>query len=166
MKRIAPATVLTAIVYVSLIGLVILAFAAQQSRITTADARYDKLFAAYSQLSHDCAIAADCVTTTPAPGAVKGPVGPEGSIGPRGFPGTQGNTGSPGARGTRGPAGPAGKDGAQGAAGAPGSNGTDGRDGADGKPPTGWTYVDALGISHTCSKSEPFDPASPTYTCD
>jgi hypothetical protein len=47
----------------------------------------------------------------------------------------------------------------------PGSDGKDGSDGQDGQPPVSWTYTDALGMQHTCTRTDPFDPASPTYAC-
>jgi pilus assembly protein FimV len=74
--------------------------------------------------------------------------------------GAAGATGSPGAAGTNGTDGAPGKDGAAGAPGAPG---------ADGQPPSSWTYTttDVLGntTTHQCTRSDPFDPAAPTYSC-
>lgn len=89
----------------------------------------------------------------------------------------------------RGPAGPSGPSGASGApgqnataeqvadavssycgahnqcAGPTGPPGADGASGAAGQPPYSWTYTDALGIQHACTRASPFDPAAPTYTC-
>lgn len=50
-----------------------------------------------------------------------------------------------------------------------GANGADGAPGADGQPPLSWTfpYTDELGktTTYTCTRSDPFDPSAPTYTC-
>lgn len=58
-----------------------------------------------------------------------------------------------------------GQDGADGADGQDGIDGQDGRDGAPGPPPAGFTFVDDLGRTQTCTR----DPGSPdeaaTYTC-
>lgn len=93
-----------------------------------------------------------------APGLL-GPAGPVGPVGAQGSPGTAGEQGEPGLTGPQGdtgPAGPAGQDGAQGPAGPAG---------ADGRPPVSWTYTDALGMLHTCTRSND-DDTSPTYACD
>jgi hypothetical protein len=57
-----------------------------------------------------------------------------------------------GPAGADGPSGPPGPSGDQGAAGPPGS------------PPAGWTYTDALGLQHTCTRDNS-DDSSPTYNC-
>jgi len=117
------------------------------------------------------------------PGAT-GAQGERGATGPQGEQGPAGATGNQGVIGPTGPTGPPGADGANGADGAagppgaaarglPGQDGTDGAagadgapgsDGQDGRPPTSWTYTDALGLEHTCTRSN-VDDASPTYTC-
>jgi uncharacterized protein HemX len=38
--------------------------------------------------------------------------------------------------------------------------------GQNGQPPVSWTYTDALGFSHTCGRTDPFDASAPTYTCN
>jgi hypothetical protein len=65
-------------------------------------------------------------------------------------------------QGPAGASGAAGQNGTDGAAGAPGAAGTDGHDGA---PPVAWTYTDPIGMQHTCTRTDPFDPAAPTYQC-
>lgn len=59
-----------------------------------------------------------------------------------------------------GPAGPAGP------AGQTGADGHDGKDGKDGAPPAGWSYTDALGGQHTCSRDTSSPDSAPTYTCN
>lgn len=100
-------------------------------------------------------------------------VGQAGATGATGAAGPPGNTvvgpeGPPGAAGAPGVGveGPSGANGADGQNGANGADGKDGRDGTNGQPPVGWTYVDALGFTHTCSRVDGFDPTSPQYTCD
>lgn len=46
-----------------------------------------------------------------------------------------------------------------------GADGVDGTDGADGQPPLSWTYVDDLGVTHSCTRTDSFDPINPTYQC-
>lgn len=106
-----------------------------------------------------------------------GSSGPAGAVGPRGPRGDKGENGSPGPSGTAGAAGPSGDVGATGPAGAPGSSGAagkDGKDGAtgpvgpagiDGQPPTSWTFTYLL-ITYQCDRTTPFDPKTPTYTCE
>lgn len=120
------------------------------------------------------------------PGATgpAGPSGPPGPTGPPGAPGESGSPGSPGATGASGangasgapgsdgpagptgaagPAGPSGAEGSPGASGASGDPGPSGPSGPSGAAPSGWTYVDALGITHTCSPTD--GTPSPQYTC-
>lgn len=52
-----------------------------------------------------------------------------------------------------------------GATGQTGATGPPGADGTDGQPPLSWTYTDALGLQHTCSRVDGFDPNAPRYTC-
>jgi len=115
-------------------------------------------------------------------------VGPRGSAGPSGPPGKPGRDGKDGAPGSPGPPGPPGAVGSPGPRGEPGATvtgppgpkgepGEDGKDGVDGSPgpqgergprgepgppPSGWTYTDHLGVTHTCT---PVEPGSATYTC-
>lgn len=70
-----------------------------------------------------------------------------------------------GPTGLQGPAGLNGADGAQGPPGPAGADGVNGTNGVDGQPPVSWTYTDAFGIQHTCSRTDQFDPSSPTYSC-
>lgn len=100
------------------------------------------------------------------PGAT-GPTGPSGgpgSPGASGTPGSNGQPGSPGAAGATGAQGPPGPTGPSGPSGAPGPTGPTGQSGVDGKPPTGWTWTDALGRTYTCSRDNTND-AAPTYAC-
>lgn len=124
MKRPPAATILTWVVYASLVAVMIFAFIIQQQRVDRSNDRYDALFTAYQELTADCADAADCYTDVPEPQDI-----------PQPEPGEQGAQGIPGERGPRGfdgPPGPAGKDGA------PGVNGADGADGSPGlQGPTG-----------------------------
>lgn len=63
--------------------------------------------------------------------------------------------------------GPAGQDGTDGHDGNNGTDGSDGASGAPGVPVAGWTYVDALGMSHTCTPTPPPDGQSaPWYSCN
>lgn len=83
-----------------------------------------------------------------ASGSCTGPAGPPGPAGQDStVPGPQGPVGPgstvPGPQGPEGPAGPS---------------------GADGQPPSSWSYQ-WLGITYTCTRTEPFDPSTPTYTC-
>lgn len=119
------------------------------------------------------------VTGPSGPPGSPGPTGPAGSPGPAGT-GKPGPSGPPGADSTApGPTGPPGQDatgapgrdgvdGANGKDGAPGQDGQPGRDGADGtdgKPPAGWTYTDAKGVTYACTPVDGFDPDAPRYTC-
>lgn len=125
----------------------------------------------------------------PGPPGVAGPPGPQGDQGPPGPPGPKGDPGAAGAPGLLGATGPAGapglpgEAGEQGPAGEPGADGPAGPQGEPGpagpqgergepgvagpagSPPVSWTYTDILG-THTCTRNDPFDPASPTYTCE
>jgi len=115
--------------------------------------------------------------------------GPGGKTGRNGNNGLNGHNGSPGATGAEGPGptsdqvaaavssfcaahnqcqGPAGASGSRGASGATvtGPPGENGSNGADGQPPLSWTYVDHIGMTHTCTRDDPFNPAAPTYHCD
>jgi hypothetical protein len=92
-----------------------------------------------------------------------GPQGPKGDVGPKGDPGDAGAIGPKGDTGDIGPAGPPGQDGINGTN---GLNGADGKDGAAGQPPYSWTQPGFLpNQTETCSRTDPFDPAQPTYTC-
>jgi hypothetical protein len=111
----------------------------------------------------------------PGPAGAIGPQGPPGPQGPRGFPGLPGPDGLPGGVGPAGPAGevgtagepgPAGAEGEAGPAGPEGATGPEGPAGADGQPPLSWTFFFPNGVEHTCTRSDPFDPANPTYTCE
>ena len=102
-----------------------------------------------------------------------GPSGSSGAVGDTGVQGASGPAGADGANATDaqvesavdaycsahadcvGPAGPAGAQGAQGPAGPAGANG---------QPPSSWTYHDALGVEHTCTRSNT-DDSAPTYAC-
>lgn len=104
-------------------------------------------------------------------------------VGEKGDPGNSGPQGVPGRpptseeistavraycsvfNGCMGPQGSAGSNGANGADGAPGPAGPAGADGAPGQPPASWTFTDRLGMQHSCTRTDPFDPAAPTYTC-
>lgn len=132
---------------------------------------------------------AEDVKAVPGPPGAIGPAGPPGPQGPKGDPGRDGTDGADGVAGAAGkdgtpgllgPAGPIGIPGPQGGTGPQGEPGTDGADGADGaagpqgpagpagedgRPPASWTYTDALGVEHTCTRSND-DDAAPTYACD
>lgn len=107
-------------------------------------------------------------------GKCAGPSGPSGIVGPSGAPGTAGP------QGATGPQGPAGVDGANATAqqvadavatycsehnGCAGPVGPPGPAGLPGEPPVSWTYQDILGGQHSCTRTDPFDPAAPTYRC-
>ena len=90
----------------------------------------------------------------------------EGPTGPRSLvPGPKGDAAKDGATGKPGDAGAPGASGATGAAGKDGTNGSDGKDGAAGSPPFSWTYTTIRGNTYKCERTDPFDPASPTYNC-
>lgn len=108
----------------------------------------------------------------------QGPRGLDGAPGPQGDMGLPGQTGPPGLNGAPGAPGSPGSDGSNGAPGPPGPAGADstvpgpagppgadGAAGAPGQPPAGWTYTDRLGMNYQCTRTEPFDPAAPTYVC-
>lgn len=60
----------------------------------------------------------------------------------------------------------AGPAGANGADGQPGATGQPGPTGATGPPPAGWTYVDALGRTRTCTPAPPpTGQSAPWYAC-
>jgi len=102
-----------------------------------------------------------------------GATGSEGQPGTPGEPGTDGEPGATGPQGGTGPQGPAGEPGPEGAPGPsgpqgepgePGEPGPDGEPGTDGEPPQSWTFS-YLTFSYVCERTDPFDPANPTYTC-
>jgi len=83
-------------------------------------------------------------------------------VGPQGPSGAPGGAGANGQDSTvPGPQGPPGADST-----VPGPPGATGPPGGNGEPPLSWTYTDMLGGSHTCTRTDPFDPSSPTYTCN
>lgn len=96
----------------------------------------------------------------------RGDIGLPGQTGPQGPPGPTGADGATGATGTAGPSGVQGDPGPAGPQGPAGATGATGPAGTDGQPPLSWTYTDALGIQYTCTRTDPFDPAAPTYTCN
>ncbi len=92
-----------------------------------------------------------------------GNTGAAGPAGVDGAPGAEGPAGPAGADGAPGPAGPAGADGKDGADGAVGPAG---KDGADGQPPFSWVVYNERGeVIESCTRTNEFDPANPTYTC-
>lgn len=114
------------------------------------------------------AVTGSQVAPVPGPTGVTGATGPRGERGDIGLPGQIGPQGEPGADGKNGADGRPGVDGAPGSPGAQGpagSTGAQGPPGPDGQPPVSWTYTDALGLSFTCTRPAPFDPAAPTYQC-
>ena len=153
--------------------------------------QYDHLFGLYqkqNQQLRDNGI--NPATPTPAQVAKDGAVGAQGDKGDRG-PGPtdaqvlygiqqycsvqncRGETGATGAAGAPGSPGANGDSitGPQGPKGDPGDPGESitgpaGTNGANGQPPFSWTYTDKLGGSHTCTRTDPFDPAQPTYQCN
>lgn len=138
------------------------------------NARYQQLFDNYSSLYKEFGQSTGTEPSAPSPALVAGPAGATGSTGATGaqgdigVPGQTGPPGPAGAPGTSGAAGDPGPTGAQGdpgPAGAQGPAGATGPAGADGQPPLSWSYVDALGISYTCNRTDPFDPTAPTYSC-
>jgi hypothetical protein len=170
-----------------LIAAIASAFWVQQGRIDAGahrydnlSAKYDRLFTQYSRLYGDCAESTSCEPTAPAPEAIPGPQGTAGASGPSGatgargekgdigVPGQTGPKGETGATGSEGAAGPAGAQGDPGPAGAQGpagATGATGPAGAAGVPPLSWTYTDPLGIPYSCTRTDPFDPTAPTYSC-
>lgn len=70
------------------------------------------------------------------------------------------------------PAGPKGDKGDKGDQGEPGEDGADstepgprGPEGPPGPPPAGWTFTDAFGATHTCTRDGDSPDTAPTYTC-
>lgn len=80
-------------------------------------------------------------------GTVVGPMGLQGVAGPTGSPGTNGTDGANGTDGTNG---------------ADGATGAQGPTGATGPPPQSWTWTDELGVTYTCTLT---DPSTDAYTC-
>lgn len=135
-----------------------------------------------SRVSSAAASPIPTVTATESPSAgPSGPSGPPGRDGVDGSPGAAGPAGPPGADGSTvpgpvGPQGPAGRDGVDGVGvdgidggpgpqGPQGDTGPAGASGADGQPPLSWTWMDPLGITYSCTRTDMFDPAAPTYSC-
>lgn len=178
---------LTALLIVMGIAGITAAFWVQQGRIdggvdryNNLSQKYDRLFTQYSRLYGDCTESSNCEPTAPAPEAIPGPPGSRGAAGPTGptgergekgdmgvpgQTGPQGPAGTAGAEGSQGDSGPAGAQGPAGATGPAGPAGAAGPPGADGQPPFSWTYTDALGLPYTCTRTDPFDPSAPTYSC-
>ena len=169
MKRPALTSVLTWLVYASLVAVVIFSFAIQQDRINRGNERYDNLFGAYQELTSDCDRADDCYTDAPTPAeVVEGQPGNPGATGPQGVTGrngVDGTNGEDGLAGVDGETGTAGVNGTNGADGSPGAAGADGANGRDGQPPQSWTF-DFGGITFTCNRTDPFDATAPTYACN
>lgn len=149
------------------------------------DARYQALFDNYTKLFGE-AQGGGVTPSVPSPAAIPGPQGSAGQAGAPGATGATGATGQPGPKGDmglpgqqgpvgaegdqgvqgiQGPTGQQGPKGDQGEPGATGATGQQGAPGADGQPPVSWTFNDALGFQRTCVRTDPFDPAAPTYTC-
>lgn len=109
-------------------------------------------------------------TGAPGPVGDPGPAGPAGPPGEAGQDGTDGATGPSGDTGATGAQGPAGEPGPPGPAGEPGPPGpsgppgADGVDGTDGEPPQSWTFT-YMAVTYECRRTDPFDPAEPTYAC-
>lgn len=123
----------------------------------------------------------------PASSVVDGKNGADGVAGARGLNGFDGKdgkdgesiigeTGAAGADGESitGPTGasgesivgPTGDTGGTGSDGAAGGTGATGATGPGGEPVYGWTQPGRTpGSTETCARAEPFDPATPTYTC-
>lgn len=103
--------------------------------------------------------------------------------GPKGAPGASGSNGSNGANGTDGGNGQDGKNGTNGADGPPPTpdqvlggvetycnannlcQGPKGDKGDPGEPPFDLT-ITIVGVPYTCSRKDPFDPATPSYDCE
>lgn len=128
------------------------------------------------------AVVAVYMTQHPAPAGSPGPTGAAGpgpsdtqiaaavAVWESGHPvaTVTGPSGAAGPQGSQGPPGPSGvgATGPQGSQGEPGPSGASGASGASGEPgqaPSGWTYVDALGVRHTCSPAT--GTPSPQYSC-
>jgi len=169
MKRPAPASILTALVWLALAAAVVFVIVIQQDRINRGNERYDSLFGAYQELTRDCDQANDCYTDAPTPAEVvkaqPGDPGSPGADGANGSPGRDGVDGEDGINGVDGTAGTQGPPGAAGTNGADGSPGAPGAAGSDGQPPTSWTF-EIGGITYTCARTDPFDATAPTYTCN
>lgn len=190
MRRLKPTTVFTALAYVIVGVLIVLAFINQQQRIRQAADDYQHLLSQYTKSVNDCSRANDCTSTVPAPSVVEGQAGQPGQNGTNGRDATDvqvfdavrdycmlrvncqgptgltGTSGASGANGADGATGASGSDGATGAQGPQGDPGPAGANGVDGQPPFAWTYTDMLDVDHTCTRTDPFDPASPTYICN
>jgi hypothetical protein len=129
------------------------------------------------------AVVAVYMTQHPAPAGSPGPTGAAGpgpsdtqiadavAVWESGHPvaTVTGPSGAAGPQGSQGPPGPSGvgATGPQGSQGEPGPSGASGASGASGEPgqaPSGWTYVDALGVRHTCSPAT--GTPSPQYSCN
>lgn len=160
-----------------------------RDRVAAKDDDLTALLDQYAELYDDCEQADTCDSTAPAPEVVQQvlPIeGPQGDPGRaptadeiddaivrycllrsecRGEVGAAGTNGTAGANGAAGASGVDGASGAQGEQGPAGPAGADGANGADGQPPFSWTYTDALGFEHTCTRTDPFDPSAPTYVC-
>jgi hypothetical protein len=186
MIRAKASTIITvaviAIAVVCVAGLVV----NQRLEIVSGDTRYNALLDQYIKSVKDCADANDCTSTVPAPSTIveQGTPGQNGlngqnatdnqveraveiycdlrldCQGPMGLDGLNGTNGTNGVDGTNG------ADGSPGPQGPQGDTGPTGAAGADGQPPFSWTYTDALGMQHTCTRDDPFDAAAPTYTCN
>ncbi|MCI2959558.1 collagen-like protein [Agromyces atrinae] len=113
-----------------------------------------------SAVERYCAPRSGCI----GPAGLAGSDGAPGIAGASGQPGSEGPAGTPGANGQPGDTGPAGPPGPTGLPGTDGAPGIDGAPGPAGQPPSSWTFTDD-GVQHTCSRTDPFDPASPTYIC-
>lgn len=188
-SRPAGSTILTWLVWITLVVAVASLVVIQAQRNLRISEQYDHLFDAYQELAVDCASADDCFTSAPDPEDVpeatqgergeqgepgprgnsgppgpRGPAGDDGDSGPPGTPGRAGSDGSAGSAGNPGSDGAAGPSGPAGPPGAPGTPGADGTPGAAGQPPATWSFS-VLGIPYTCTRAEPFDPATPTYAC-
>lgn len=164
-----------------------------RERVASKDDDLTSLLESYTSLYDDCEQAEGCDSEAPAPEViervlpVEGPQGEPGRAptsseiddavvrycllrtecrGEVGAAGTNGTDGASGSAGQPGANGQAGADGATGSQGPAGETGAPGQDGADGQPPVSWTYDDALGFTHTCTRTDPFDASAPTYTCN
>ena len=135
--------------------------------ITDRDAKITQLSASTDALRVQVQEQGEIPVAPPAE-TVTGEPGETGLQGPRGFRGDRGDTGLigtagiPGVAGAAGGIGGQGADGADGAAGATGAGGTNG---TAGEPPASWTWTDDAGVTYVCNRTDPFDPAFPTYSC-
>ena len=153
----------------------------QQAQISTLSANNDALRQQVQQLGQKPVAppAQDVTGTVPTVAPIPGPSGSRGADGRDGRDATSeqiaqgvseyclahanctGPAGPAGRDGTNGLPGPAGADGAAGTNGADGAPGLPGTPGAPGEPPVSWTTADG----EFCSRTTPFDPAAPTYSC-